>query len=394
MDAKLSRDETALIETARAFAAEVVAPNAAQWEAERRLPREAIAAACEAGLGGLLVPEELGGQGAGFAATAGIVEVLSATDFGFTFPLIVHNNLAGNIARNGSAAQQARYLPDMMAGRKIGAFLLTEPGTGSDAAGITTRAMPSNGGWSLAGEKAWVTSGVSADILSVYVQTDPAASWRGIACFLVDADTAGVVRGAPYALIGGHATGVCDITFEDCQVGEEALFIPPGKAFKAAMAGIDIARANVSMACCGMLETALETALDYTGRRRAFGQTTAEFQGLQWELADVATDLEAARLLARQAVAMFDAGADSVIAAAHAKKFATRVAFKGIHACMQAMGAVGARADYPLARHLAAVKLAEYMDGTTGIQNVVIARKLFAGRPAGDAKAVGSKAAE
>ncbi|MDH3233440.1 MAG: acyl-CoA dehydrogenase family protein [Alphaproteobacteria bacterium] len=387
MSHALTSDETALIETARTFASDVVAPNAAQWEFERRLPREALTAACEAGLGGLLVPKELGGQGAGFGVTARIVEVLAAADFGFTFPLIVHNNLAGNIARNGSDDQKARYLPDMIAGRRIGAFLLTEPGAGSDAASITTTASRANGSWRIEGEKAWVTSGVTADILSVYAQTDAAAGWRGIACFLVEADTPGVVRGEPYALIGGHAVGASAISFKDCVVGDDAHFIAAGSAFKAAMAGIDIARANVAMACCGMLSVALETALEYMARRRAFDQPTSEFQGLQWELADVATDLEAARLLARQAVAKFDAGADSVIAAAHAKKFATRVAFKGIHACMQAMGAVGARADYPLARHLAAVKLAEYMDGTTGIQNVVIARSLFGARSAPDSKA-------
>ena len=387
MSQDLTPDEAALVATAKRFAAEVVAPNAAVWEAERSYPREALAAACEAGLGGLRVPRELGGQGAGFQAGARIVEVLAAADFGFTFPLIVHNNLAANIARNATDEQKARFLPDMVAGRRVGAFLLTEPGAGSDAAAITTRATRTDGGWNIEGRKAWVTSGVAADILSVYLQTDPAAGWRGIACFLVEADTTGVERGAPYALIGGHAMGASDITFRRCAVGEDAHFIPAGKAFKAALGGIDIARANVAMACCGMLGTALDTAVGHMRDRRAFGQTTAEFQGLQWELADAATELEAARLLAREAVARFDAGADSALAAAHAKKFATRAAFKGIHACMQAMGAVGARADYPLARHLAAVKLAEYMDGTTGIQNVVIARRLFAERPAGDGKA-------
>jgi alkylation response protein AidB-like acyl-CoA dehydrogenase len=295
MAVDLTGEETRLLETARQFAADVVAPSAAAWEAERRYPREALTAACEAGLGGLLVPTELGGQGAGFAATAYIVEALAAADFGFTFPLIVHNNLAGSIARNGNDAQKERYLPDMIAGRRIGAFLLTEPGAGSDAASIATRATQNAGGWTLDGEKAWVTSGVAADILSVYAQTDPTDGWRGIACFLVDADTDGVERGAPYALIGGHAMGVSDFAFRNCALDEDALFIPPGEGFKAALSGIDIARANVAMASCSMLATALETALDYTSRRWAFGQATSDFQGLQWELADVATDLEAAR---------------------------------------------------------------------------------------------------
>ena len=374
----LSNTESKLVEAARAFADDEIAPNAAEWERARAFPRTTFAAAADAGLCGLLVPAELGGQGAGIGAVARIVEVLAATDFGFTFSLVVHNNLAGNIAKNGSEDQKARYLPDLLAGRKVGAFLLTEPGAGSDAAAITASARREGEDWVINGEKAWVTNAAVADILSVYVQTDPAAGWRGIACLLVDGDARGVRRGPAYDLIGGHAMGVGEIGFTECRVGAEAFFIGPGDAFKAAMGGINVARAFVGAICCGMMAASLDAALAHAGARRAFGQATIEFQGLQWLLADVATDLEAARLLTDRAVASLAAGEDAAVAAAHAKKFATRAALAGIADCMQAMGAAGARADYPLGRHLAGAKLAAFIDGTTEIQNLVIGRALVA----------------
>ena len=373
-----SNTESKLIEAARVFADDQIAPNAADWERARAFPRKTFAAAAEAGLCGLLVPTELGGQGTGIGAVARIVEVLAASDFGFAFSLVVHNNLAGNIAKNGSDDQKARYLPDMLAGRKIGAFLLTEPGAGSDAAAITASARRQGEDWVIDGEKAWVTNAAVADVLSVYVQTDPEAGWRGIACLLVDGNASGVRRGPAYDLIGGHAMGVGEIAFTECRVGAEALFIGPGDAFKAAMDGINIARAFVGAICCGMIAASLDVALAYAGARRAFGQATIEFQGLQWLLADVATDLEAARLLTDRAIERLAAGEDGAVAAAHAKKFATRAALAGIADCMQAMGAAGARADYPLGRHLAGAKLAAFIDGTTEIQNLVIGRALVA----------------
>ncbi len=370
--------EARLVETARAFAEEEIAPNAADWERARAFPRTTFVSAARAGLCGLMAPAELGGQGAGIGAVARIVEVLAAADFGFTFSLVVHNNLVGNIARNGSDDHKARYLPDLLAGRKVGAFLLTEPGAGSDAAAIATSARREGGDWVIDGEKAWVTNATVADVLSVYVQTDPAAGWRGIACLLVDADAGGVRRGPAYDLIGGHAMGVGEIAFSECRLGAQASFIGPGDAFKAAMGGIDIARALVGAICCGMMGASLDAALAHAGARRAFGKATIEFQGLQWLLADVATDLEAARLLTDQAIGRLGAGEDASVAAAHAKKFATRAALAGIANCMQAMGAAGARADYPLGRHLAGAKLAAFIDGTTEIQNLVIGRSLAA----------------
>jgi alkylation response protein AidB-like acyl-CoA dehydrogenase len=218
--------------------------------------------------------------------------------------------------------------------------------------------------------------------LSVYAQTDPAQGWRGIAAFLVEADTEGVMRQAPYQLLGGHGLGACGFRFEDCRVDEGDLMVPPGHGFKVAMSGIDLARVCVAAMTSGMLRESLEVAVEHTAGRQAFGARIAEFQGMQWQLADVATDLAAARLLTRDAAERIDEGGDATVAAAHAKKFATRAALSGIAQCMQALGAEGLKQEHPLARHLAGAKIAQYLDGTTEIQNVVISRSLFP-RPGG-----------
>lgn len=379
IDLNLRAAERAVIERAAAFARASVADQAARWEAERAMPLDVIRAAGEAGLCGLIVPRGLGGEGLGFTAFARVVEELASADLAFAFSLVVHNNLAGNIARNGTPEQIERYLPDLIAARRLGAFLLTEPTGGSDAAAIKTRAVRdgAGGGWRIDGAKAWVSNGAAADVLSVYAQTDPAAGWRGIACFLIDADRAGVVREPAYGLLGGHALGTNGFRFEDCRVDEEALLLAPGEGFKAAMRGIDVARVNVAAMCAGMMRAALDHARRYVARRAAFGQRVADFQGVQWMLADALTDLEASRLLAYNAAALLDGEADAVLASAHAKKFATRAALTRIADCMQVMGAAGYRDDAPLARHLATAKMAQYLDGATEIQNVVISRRLF-----------------
>lgn len=374
------------VEAARAFAREVIEPNAARWEDERRYPREAVAEAAARGLCGLVVPAEMGGAGLGAAAMARVMEELASADMAFSFGLVVHNNLAGAIARHGDPRQVEAYLDDLVAGHRVGAFLLTEARGGSDAGAILTRARRETGGWVIDGEKAWVSNGAGADVLSVYAQTDPALGWRGIACFLVDADQPGVVREPAYRLMGGHALGTGAFRFEGCRVGEEALLLGPGDGFKAAMAGIDLARVNVAAMCCGMMRVGLDQALAATAERHAFGQAIADFQGIQWMLADAATDLEASRLLAYEAARLLDAGEDATLAAAHAKKFATRAALTRLADCMQAMGAPGYRADCPPSRHLACAKMAQYLDGTTEIQNVVISRALRRRAPTGKGK--------
>jgi len=378
LEGRLSPDETAMISAARQFADDVVAPAAQDWERQRAVPRAVYDQAGAAGLMRLLPTPDLGGSGLGVTALARVMEELAAQCMAFAFSMVVHNNFVGNIARNGSPEQRHRYLPDLMNGSRIGAFLLTEPTGGSDAAAIRTQATAiGTDRWRIDGAKAWVSNGAIADDLSVYVQTDASAGWRGIACFLVAADSPGVIREPAYDLMGGHALATNGFRFEGCEVTSDDMLLPPGAAFKAAMEGIDLARLNVAAMCCGMMRTALDCALAYTATRQAFGQSTASFQGLQWMLADAATDQRAARLLTYDAAMDLDDGRDATEAAAHAKKFATRVALARIADCMQAMGAIGYRGDYPLARHLSVAKMAQFLDGTTEIQNVVIARKLF-----------------
>jgi alkylation response protein AidB-like acyl-CoA dehydrogenase len=377
MDSALKPSEQRVIAVASSFAADTIAPNAADWERQRCMPADGIRPAAQAGLTGLLLDEAQGGQGLSKTAMARVMEELSMADMAYAFILVVHNNFMNAIAQAGSPAQLERYLPGLLSGDCLGAFLLTEPQSGSDAANVTTTARRDDGGWILNGAKAWITSAASADLLSVYAQTDAAKGWRGVATFLVEADHPGVIREAPYSTMGAHVMGTGGFRFEDCRVADDAVLFPAGAGFKAAMAGIDLARANVAAMCSGMMANSLDVALAYTAERRAFGQRVVDFQGLQWQLADVATDLHASRLMAYAATRAIDAGEPAAIPAAHAKKFATRAALKGIAECMQAMGADGYKHDFPLARHLACAKMAHYIDGTTEIQNVVISRHLL-----------------
>ena len=300
-----------VVATAHAFAREVVAPAAAAWERERRLPLETFRDAADAGLCRLFAPEERGGHGLGPTAAAAVLRELAAADLAFAFCLVVHNNLIATICRYGADDAIHEHLPPLVRGERLGAFLLTEPSAGSDAAALRTTARRDGGAWVLDGEKAWVTNATHADVLSVYAQTDPAAGSRGIACFLVDADQPGVVRTPAYELLGCHATGTAGFRFEGCRVDDAQLLIPPGQAFRAAMGGIDLARVLVAAMCVGVLSCALEAALAYAEERRVFGERLADLQGLRWLLADTATDLEAARGLVRAATEALEDGADA-----------------------------------------------------------------------------------
>jgi alkylation response protein AidB-like acyl-CoA dehydrogenase len=366
-----------VLEVAATFA-RYLDEQAAGWEQKRGAPRALFEAAADAGLTGLLVPKALGGRALSYTTFLEVVQLLAHADFSATFALIVHNNHARAISAAGTDVQIARWLPDMLAGRTVGAFLLTEPRGGSDAAQIETTATADGSGFLITGEKAWITNSTHADLLNVFAQTEPGVGARGIASFQVPADSPGVERLAPYEMLGGYAMNAGGFRFHDVRVAADQMLVPPGEGFRAALAGIDIARTVVAGMCCGMLRSCLERVVPRLLERQAFGGPLMAQQGLAWRLADVATDLSASRLLATEAARLIDAEAPAAMAAAQAKKFATEVALKDVAQCMQAMGADGLKQEYPFARHLAAAKIAQYIDGTTEIQNLVIGRALVA----------------
>ncbi len=364
---------------AQEFARAVVAPNADVWERERRFANESFEAAAERGLTGLLAPTSLGGRGLGPLALARVVEAVAAADLAAAFSLVVHNNHVRAVTGSGNEALIAREAPSLIAGERVGAFLLTEPGVGSDATAITTTAERDGDMWVINGEKAWVTNAAVADSLNVFAQTQPGQGHRGIVSILVTADLPGVTRLEPYELLGGYGMGTGGFRFEDVRVPVADTLVEPGAAFAAAMGGIDVARIVVGAGCCGLMQTSLDIAVAATASRELFGSTVARQQGVQWMLADAATDLAATRLLTYDAARLLDQGADATVAAAHAKKFGARAAERVVRDCMQSMGATGLRrgVENPLPRHLAAARVANYLDGTTEIQNVVIARSLW-----------------
>ncbi|HUC67867.1 MAG TPA: acyl-CoA dehydrogenase family protein [Stellaceae bacterium] len=367
--ASLTAAERALLERARRFRRDYVAPRAALWERERALPQEAIREAARLGLTAIEVPEAQGGQGAGFMAKTLIAEELARSCMGFAFSLINTQNVAARIARQGTPAQIARHLAPLIAGERRGGTSLTEPGAGSDFPAITTTARKTETGWRLEGEKAWLTNGASAETIIVYAKTDAAPGTAGMAAFLIDATLPGFERLPAYGLMGGHAIGAGGFRLRDFRVGEDAVFFPPGEAFKRALGSINGARVYVAAMCCGMVAEALRIALDYATRRQAFGKRLLDHQGLRWSLVEVATELEAARLLTYRGAAIIAREGDAVLAAALAKKFAVEMVGRRLDQCMQAMGAEGLREEYPIGRHIASARIAAYVDGTTEIQN-------------------------
>ena len=373
----LSEGEQALVAAAASFARERIAPNAADWERGRQpLPRDVFRQWAALGLNAMEVSPAAGGRGASFHCRIAVAETVARTCLPSAFALINAHGGAVRIEREGSADQVARLLPRLVAAEAICAPSFSEPGAGSDFAAITSLAERCAGGWRLTGEKAWVTNGAHAEYAVMAAQTEPGARGDGIASFIVDLNAAGVERRPPYALMGGHAIGASAIRLDDVFVPDADLFAPPSQAFKRALIAITTARVHAAAMACGIVAGALARAVGYAQERRSFGTPLIEHQGLRWSLADVATELEAARGLVARAAGQIARGADATLAAAQAKSFAAGMALRGVAACMQAMGAVGLREDEPFGRHLAAARIVAYVDGTTEIQRDRIGRLL------------------
>ena len=357
--------ELDLIARAERLTRDIVIPHVAQWEHERRIGHEGVHAAAAIGLTRLQVPVDQGGLGMSFACKARVAEVLAAGDFGFTMSLINTQNIAAKLARDASPAIAARYVADIVAGRRFGCTALSEPGAGSDFAAITTLATPCEGGWRINGAKAWIANAVQADVVVLYAQTQAGSGGRGIACFVVDGTRAGFER-EPALLLGGqHTIGTGGFRLDNYLAHPDEMLHPPGQAFKAAMNSINGARTYIAAMCCGMVGEALRVVSEYGEQRNSFGKALADHQGWRWRLAEAASELAACRLMVAHTATLIDARADAQLAAAQTKLLATRMADRQLPILAQAMGAEGLRERHPFARHLMGARVAGFVDGST-----------------------------
>ncbi len=367
-----------VLERARAFAEAQIAPHAARWAREGRMQVEALQAAAAEGLLGFQTTREWGGSEIGFHDKLRLLEMLSRYSYDFAFGLTNTAGCAARIAHEMPRAVAERYVPAMLKGERFGGSALSEPGAGSDFAGIKTRAVKDGDDWILNGEKGWITNAAFGDVFITYAQTDPSAGWRGIGSFLVDGRREGFARSPAEALAGGGVIGAGGFTLKNYRVGADEVVSPPRQAFRSAMSGVNQARTYVAAMCCAMVDVCLETAIAYGKQRQAFGGPLSAKQGWRWMAADIATDVEAARLLVAKAADLIARQEDAALASAHAKKFATRMAIGRISDACQLMGAAGLREEYPFLRHLASARVANYTDGSTEMQNERIAAIVLA----------------
>ena len=377
MDFDLSEDQRAFQDTARQFAADVLLPNAAIWDATRTFPADALRQACGLGFGGIYVDEAHGGAGLSRLDAALIFEELAAADPSTTAFLTIHNMVAAMLARFGNDAQRQKYLPAVLAGDSFVSYCLTEPGSGSDAAALKTRAVAEGADYRINGSKAFISGGGRSDLYVTMLRTGDDTS-RGISCVVVENGTPGLSFGAPEKKMGWNSQPTSTVNFTDCRVPQSNRLGQEGEGFRFAMMGLDGGRINIAACSLGGARACLQTALKYVTERRAFGRPIADFQALQFKLADMATELEAARLLVhRAAVALDRQDSDATLRCAMAKRYATDVCFRIVDEALQLHGGYGYLSDYPLERIVRDLRVHQILEGTNEIMRVITARELF-----------------
>ncbi len=378
MDFDLDETRQAIQDTARQFARETLLPNAAHWDEARIFPREALQAAAALGFAGIYTREAHGGSGLGRLEAALIFEELAAADPSTAAFLSIHNMVAWMIDRFGDEAQQARFLPKMMRGEIIASYCLTEPGSGSDAASLRTTARRDGAHYVLNGSKAFISGGGASDLYAVMVRTGGAGP-RGISCVLVEKGTPGLAFGKPERKLGWNSQPTTLVTFEECRVPVANRLGAEGEGFRIALAGLDGGRVNIAACSLGGARAARDLALAYVRERRQFGQRLADFQALQFRLADMATEWEASRLMVHRAAVALDQGApDATSRAAMAKRFATDACFRITDEALQLHGGYGYIKDYGVERYLRDLRVHRILEGTNEIMRVIIARHLLA----------------
>jgi butyryl-CoA dehydrogenase len=373
----LTEEQAQVRDAARDFAQSALAPHSAAWEAKAEFPRAALRELGKRGFMGMTVPPEWDGAGTDYVAYAAALEEIAAGDGAVSTIVSGHNSVGCMpLVEYGTPAQKEKYLRPMARGEMLSAFCLTEPQSGSDAGSIRTRAERRNGGYILNGVKQFVTSGKNADVALVFAATDLAQGAKGISCFLVDTRQDGYRVGRIENKMGQLASDTCEILFEDLHVGEERRLGAEGQGYRIALANLEGGRIGVAAQAVGMARAAHEIALAYAQERRSFGKTIIEHQAVAFRLADMATQLEAARQLVLHAAALRSQGMPCLKQASMAKLFATEAAERICSDAIQTLGGAGYMTDYGVERIFRAVRASKIYEGTNDIQRLVISRAL------------------
>jgi alkylation response protein AidB-like acyl-CoA dehydrogenase len=377
MDFALTEEQEAIIRMARDFAAERLAPHAEEWEAAGTMPRAMLEEAAALGFGAIYVPEELGGTGLSRLDAALIFEALSTADPTVAAFLSIHNMCAHMLATYGSADLRGRHLADVVAMRKIMSYCLTEPGSGSDAAALRTRAERTNEGWTLTGAKAFISGAGLSDLYIVMARTGEDGP-KGISALIVEDGMPGLSFGAQERKMGWKAQPTAQVNLDGVRIPAGNLLGEEGRGFTYAMRGLDGGRLNIAACALGGAQAALDRALAYTAERRAFGQPIRDFQAIQFRLADMETELQAARIFLYQAAWRYDRNmADATKHCAMAKRLVTDTAFRVANDALQLLGGYGYLADYGIEKIVRDLRVHQILEGTNEIMRVIIARHLF-----------------
>jgi alkylation response protein AidB-like acyl-CoA dehydrogenase len=377
MDFDLSDEQRAFQATARGFAREKMMPNARDWDEKELFPVETLRAAAALGFGGIYVKEDVGGSALSRLDAAIIFEELAQGCTSTAAYISIHNMAAWMIDAFGTAEQRRRFLPRLCTIEHFASYCLTEPGSGSDAASLRTRARRDGDCYVLDGSKAFISGGGVSDIYVVMARTGEPGP-RGISCIVVEKGTPGLSFGAPEKKLGWKSQPTAMVNFENCRVPADNRIGAEGQGFKIAMAGLDGGRINIGACSIGGAQFCLDRTIDYMKERRQFGSRLADFQALQFRVADYATELDAARLLLHRAAAALGNGEGSATRlAAQAKRLATDTGFEVVNGCLQLHGGYGYLRDHPIERVLRDVRVHQILEGTNEIMRLVISRAML-----------------
>jgi len=378
----LTEDQEALRKEIRQFAAREIAPHVSEWDEKSEFPAAVVKQLGAMGLLGVIFPPEYGGAGMGYVDYVLAIEELSAVDGSIGIIVAAHNSLGTNhIFLAGNEAQKRKYVPKLASGEWLGAWGLTEPGSGSDAGGARTTAVRKGDTWVLNGSKTFITNGSYADTAVVIAVTDKSKGTHGLSAFVVEKGTKGFRPGKKENKLGLRASDTSELIFEDCEIPAENLLGVEGEGFVDSMRVLDGGRISIAALSLGIARGALDAATKYVKERRQFGKAIAEFQGIQWKLADMATELDAARLLTQRAAVLKDSGRTVTRESAMAKLFASEVAVRICNEAVQLFGGYGFIKDYPAEKFYRDVKLCTIGEGTSEIQRMVIAREILKVQP-------------